>query len=293
MYQTNERDDLDARNTYLFDVESMSEFTRLINQDRFVTRAMGGVRTDLPDLPPDAKILDLACGGGGWVLDMAYELPDAEVCGVDISTIMIEYANASARSQGISNASFGVMDITHPLDFSSASFDFVHARFLVSVLKREAWYSFMAECTRLLRPGGILQCVEGNDAGRSLSPAHERLNALGMQALQRAGYGFSPDGQTFGIVPGLLHLFKQASYQDQHISTTTLDHSRDSEGWADFHHNQERLWQGIKALVLNWTLIPEQEFDSLYQQAIAEIYADDFTEVGQIVSIWGRKPAEK
>ena len=230
MNRTNKRDDPSLRNTYLFDAENMVEFTRLINQDRFITRTMGGVWADLPDLPSDAMILDMACGPGGWVLDMAYALPDAEVCGVDISTIMIEYANASARSQGIPNASFGVMDITHPLDFSPASFDFVHARFLMGVLKREAWHSFMAECTRLLRPGGILQCVEGNDAGRSLSSAHERLNSLGMQALQQAGYGFSPDGLTFGIVPCLLHLFKQTGYRDQHISTTTLDHSHDSEG---------------------------------------------------------------
>ena len=39
-------------------------------------------------------------------------------------------------------------------------------------------------------------------------------------------------------------------------------------------------------------MIPEQEFDSLYQQAIADIYADDFTGIGQIVSIRGRKQTE-
>jgi SAM-dependent methyltransferase len=292
MNRTNKRDDLSLRNTYLFDAENMVEFTRLINQDRFITRAMGGVQAGLPDLPSHPKILDLACGAGGWALDMAYELPYAEVCGVDSSPMIIEYANARASSQGITNSSFGRMDITKPLDFSDASFDLIHARFLMGVLKRNAWFPVVTECRRLLRPGGLLQLVEGNDAGRSLSPALEQLNHLGTQALWHTGYGFSPDGHTFGMAPGLLRLLKQASYRDLCLCTTTIDHSADSEGWADFYHNQELLLQGIKPLVLNCALTNEQEFDALYQKALIEMYADDFTAIGQILSIRGRKQTE-
>lgn len=113
---------ISPQSTYLFDAESAVELVRLLNQDRFITRAMGGACAGWPELPEDAEILDLACGPGGWVLDVAYELPNAEVCGVDISSAMIDYANARARSQGITNASFGTMDITHPLDFADASF---------------------------------------------------------------------------------------------------------------------------------------------------------------------------
>jgi SAM-dependent methyltransferase len=278
-----------SQGTYFFDQESTVELVRLMNQDRCITRAMGGVQAEWHDLPKEANILDMACGPGGWVLDVAYAQPDAAVCGVDISRTMIEYANARARSQGIPNASFGVMDITHPLDFASGSFDLIHARFLIAVLKREAWVPFIAECTRLLRPGGFLQLVEGNDTGRSLSPALEKLNGLGMQALWQAGYGFSPDGRTFGMFPGLLRLLKQASYQDLHLSTTILDHCANSEGWADFFHNQEFLLHEVKPLLLRAGLVTKEEFDLLFQQAIIEMHQDDFAAVGQIMSLWGRK----
>ncbi len=280
---------ISPQSTYLFDAESAVELVRLLNQDRFITRAMGGACAGWPELPEDAEILDLACGPGGWVLDVAYELPNAEVCGVDISSAMIDYANARARSQGITNASFGTMDITHPLDFADASFDLVHGRFLTAVLKRDAWTPFVAECTRLLRPGGFLQLVEGNDAGRSLGPALEKLNGLGMQALWMAGYGFSPDGHTFGMAPGLLRLLKQVGYYDLHLSTSTLDHSAGSAGWADFYHNQELLLHQVKPLVISYGLITEGEFDALSRQAMIEMYADDFTAVGQIMSLWGQK----
>ena len=276
-------------NTYIFDAEDSIEFTRLLSQDRYITRAMGGASAGWPELPEHAKILDLACGSGGWVLDVAYAFPKAEVSGVDNSRVMIDYANASARAQRIVNASFGIMDIMQSFDFADASFDLVHSRFLTAVLKREAWTPFVAECTRILRPGGIIQLVEGDDAGRTLSPALEKLNGLGMQALHQAGYGFSPDGHTFGMSPGLLRLLKQAGYHDLHLSTSTLDHSAASEGWADYYHNQTILLLEFKSLLLKSGLITAQEFDPLLHQTTADMHQEDFVAVGQIVSLWGRK----
>ena len=36
-------------------------------------------------------------------------------------------------------------------------------------------------------------------------------------------------------------------------------------------------------------LIEEKDFDALFQQALIEIYENDFVAVGQIMSLWGRK----
>ena len=141
-------------NTYLLDTESPAEMARLINQERLLTQAMNG---PLAGLDPSTfqRLLDLGCGPGGWVLDVAFAYPGMEVAGVDISKTMIEYANARARSQQLSNTSFGLMDITKPLDFGDDSFDLVNTRFLFAALRRDAWPSFIAECMRILRPGGI------------------------------------------------------------------------------------------------------------------------------------------
>ena len=132
-------DSMNNENTYVFDPESPAELARLINQDRITTQAMGG---PLSDLAPEEivalhNVLDLACGPGGWVLDVAFAYPDIEVAGVDISKPMVDYASARARSQGLTNASFGVMDITKPLDFADSAFDLVNARFIGGVLLRE------------------------------------------------------------------------------------------------------------------------------------------------------------
>ena len=55
-------------NTYILDPESPPEMARLIDLDRVVTKAMGGPLAGIPDLPSEAKVLDVACGPGGWVM---------------------------------------------------------------------------------------------------------------------------------------------------------------------------------------------------------------------------------
>jgi SAM-dependent methyltransferase len=61
------------------------------------------------------RVLDLACGPGGWALEVAYNLPEVEVVGVDVSLSIVQYASIRAQTQQRRNASFEQMDITRPL----------------------------------------------------------------------------------------------------------------------------------------------------------------------------------
>src|SRR5690349_11690313 len=204
---------MERQHTYIFDLNSPAELARLINQDRFLTQAMGGPLAGLPELPTQAKVLDVACGPGGWVLDTALERPDLEVAGIDRSEPMISYAIARAQAQRRTNATFGVMDITQPLDFSDATFDLINARLLLGVLTREMWDTFLDECTRILRPGGILRLMEPDDSGSTNAKTFEYLSSLGIKALWNGGYGFSLNGRSFGLGPALLLKLKQRGYQ--------------------------------------------------------------------------------
>src|SRR5574337_629667 len=84
-------------NTYLFDSESASEMARLISQDLLVTKHMGGLLPENPDFSGIKRVLDVACGPGGWTMEVAFAHPDIEVVGIDISRIMIDYARAQAK----------------------------------------------------------------------------------------------------------------------------------------------------------------------------------------------------
>jgi SAM-dependent methyltransferase len=279
-------------NTYIFDSENPTELARLINQDALTTRAMGGPLAGLRPLQiADLhQVLDMACGPGGWVLDVAFAYPDIEVAGSDISRSMIEYANARARSQGLANASFGVMDITRPLDLADVSFDLLNVRFVGGVLLREHWDPFIAECTRLLRHGGILRLTESVDWGAATGPTFEQMAGLLNQAAWRLGYGFSPDGRTLGLTPMLPRLLRAAGYQHIQLQAHVMEQSAGTEHWADCYRNYEVACCLLQPFLVKAGVIAPEDLDRLYQQMLIEMHYDDFSALWHFTSVWGEKP---
>ncbi len=278
-------------NTYILDAENPVEMARLIDLDRVITKAMGGPLSGVLDLPTDAKLLDIGCGPGGWVLDIAYANSDSEVAGVDISRIMIDYANARASTQELTNASFGVMDITEPLDFSDATFDLVNARLLVGVLKREFWEPFIAECLRILKPGGLLRLTEPIDGlGVTNSVAYDQLNQLAYQLFWKAGYGFSTDGHSMGMSTTLPWMLRKAGYQDVHIQGHVFEFSSDTEGYQDIRKNLEALAAQAKVSVVKLKGQGEaQLLEQLYRQALHDMDSDEFRGVWHLATMFGTK----
>jgi len=278
-----------AQGSYYFDPESAAEMARLIEQDRMMTEAMGGPLHGLPDLPPDAQVVDLACGPGGWAIDAARIAPDAEIAGVDISHTMIDYANARARSQGIANASFGIMDITRPLDFSDQSFDLVNTRTIFGVLHQKAWRPFLAECYRILKPGGMLRLTEPVDVGTTNSVALERLLAAITQSIWKIGYGFSIDGRSFGITHMLPALLRAAGYRDVRTAGIVIDFSAGMPAWIDFYHNFDVAFQESKNRYINAGIMTAEEFEQVYQQAMMDMNQSDFCALATFVTVVGTK----
>jgi SAM-dependent methyltransferase len=278
----------DANNTYVFDAESGAEMARLINQDRVVTQAMGGPLSGVPASARLTNILDLGCGPGGWVLDVAFDLPGAEVEGMDVSRRMVDYANARAHTQQLPNASFGVMDITKPLDLPDASFDLVNARFLAAVLKREVWPQFLSECHRVLRPGGFLRLTEPADFGTTTSEAVNHLCSLTLNALYQLGYGFGED-QALRLLPALLSFMKEQRYQQVAVHAHALDFSTGSLSWADMYHNVEVAQFQMKSKFVELELINEEMFYSVYQQALVAMQSPSFCGIWHMSTVIGQK----
>ncbi|SRR6266700_2276561 len=271
-------------NTYLFDTESAVEMGRLVDQERVITQAMGGPLSGVLDLPAQAQILDLGCGPGGWVLDAAYANPESEVAGVDISKIMIGYANARARTQGLTNASFGLMDITQPLEFPTASFDLVNARLLVAVLQREAWEPFLRECTRILRPGGTIRLTEPVEpGGMTNSSAYERVNGLMAQLLRARGYAFSVDDRTHGMALRLPRMLRDLEYQHVHLLSHALEISSGCPAWSDMYRNA----QAMSAAAM--PLFP-QETHPFFQHFLQDMRSPDFCGTWHFDTVIGIKP---
>ncbi len=280
-----------GRSTYLIDAENAGELARLMQQDRLLTEALGGL---LPEegisLPETGRVLDLACGPGGWLLELAFCFPQATLIGVDLSPSVVEYATAQARSRGLSNLSFQVMDVMEPLAFEDGSFDLINGRLLWSFMLPAAWPRLLAECRRLLRPGGFLRLTEMEEP-LTTSPAFERFMALGCQALAKAGQSCSPDGRHLGITPVLPRLVRQAGFVAVRLRPTTIEWSAGTPMHYPVFKDSLIGLELVQPFLLKMGVADKEALERLYQQAVAEMQAEDFCALWPLLTVWGRAPA--
>jgi ubiquinone/menaquinone biosynthesis C-methylase UbiE len=272
------------------DAESGETMTWLLNADKIVTNGMGGTLAERPDFSRIKAILDLGCGPGGWVLEVAREHPDIEVTGIDISRAMIQFAQAQALSRGYGNASFMVMDVKQPLAFPDASFDLVNERTLYGVMAPGEWPQLLAECKRILRPSRIVRLTELERPETTSSALNELWN-LHTRAFCKLGRSFSVDAWHVGINPVLKRLLRDAGFQDVKYQGHVIDISAGSADFEGFFRHFVYVFQLAKPFLLSVEgLTTEQEYEGVYQQMQAEMLASNFCGLWTYVTAWGEKP---
>ncbi len=276
-------------NTYFIDAENAAEMARLLMQDRLLTKTMGGLFPQQIDLAHVQRILDLACGPGGWALDVARAYPEKQVVGVDVSQLMVAYANAQAREQKLPNASFQTMDILKPLAFPDNSFDLVNARFLTGLMPTSAWSKLVQECMRILRPGGVVRLTEF-EATISNSPSAEKLFALSTRAIQVTGQAFSP-GNNIGTTAMLGPLLRNAGYEQVQHQAYALDSSAGVEAHHSQFQNAMTFFKLLQPFLVKLGITTQEEVEILYQRAMEEMMSTTYCAIMFILSVWGTKPA--
>ena len=122
---------------FVQDRSNEEEMTRLQIQGQMITAGMGGVLPEQPRPASLQRVLDVGCGTGDWLLEVARTYPSiSHLVGVDVSSTMIQYARAQAAAQHVdSRVQFHVMDALRMLEFPPASFDLVNQRLGMSYLR--------------------------------------------------------------------------------------------------------------------------------------------------------------
>ena len=273
----------------LIDPENGAEVARLINQHQLLTTYLGGLFPRDVDPVHISRVLDLACGPAGWVLDVAFEYQDMEVIGVDNCQPTLNYARSLARVQGLDNTSFVRMDIRQPLNFDENSFDFVRASLLVAVLSPEEWSRMLAECKRVLRPGGVLWLIE-TQWPLTNSAAVEHLGRIVTEALLQVGRSYTSDRQHSCTIEALVPLLREAGLAQ--VRSQTREVLLTSTGLIGLHPIIELL--RITLYLLEPSLIEREvttraEFEALIRQMELESISQDFSGTLSIGEVWGKK----
>lgn len=278
--------------SYIIDAEASAEMARLLDQDLLLTRQMGGLFPERSNqLEGIHDILDVACGPGGWVLNLAADYPSIEAIGIDISTRMIKYAQTHAMVRRLPNAHFQVMNVMEPLPFASQSFDLVNARLLEAVMTPATWPPLLKEMARVCRPGGIIRLTEV-EAPITSSPAFEKLNGIGLHTAQMGKRLYGLGERTIGVTAVFGKLLREAGCQNIQKKAHVFDFSAESEYRDGWMQNWNMAYQLARPFFLKMGLLTEEEFQTLIMQMIAEMLSDDFCGIVYGMTAWGEMPGK-
>jgi len=285
-----QQDEVSHQNTYFIDVESGAELARLLLQDRLITQRLGGPLPGHTDLSGVRDILDIACGPGGWALDLAQAHPDMRVVGIDKAPSMVEYALEQAKQLRLNNIDFIAMDALNPLQVPDNSFDLANGRFLIGFMRRDDWPRLMNECQRVLRPGGIMRLTEADTWNIVECPAVQRFAEMQVRALYAAGSGFSAAGPCFGLSPQLSRFLYNAGYERVQHAAFAIDISAGMPSHEGFTQNIAIAASLLLPFLLRTGTTTQEEFDLLYQQMQLEMHSSEFRGLWFFLTAWGYKP---
>lgn len=280
----------EQKNTYIIDPERLEEMVRLSKQAFQFNRSLGPL---LPRVDPAtvSTVLDVACGPGTWVLEVATEYPHIEVIGFDISHRMVEYAQQQAAAEGLTNAHFFVGDATQRFPWDDESFDVVNARTIFAFMLRDQWPSLMHECTRLVRRHGMLHLLESESASTiSTGDVYATLTNLIVRAMWQAGMGFCSSGSYFGITPMLSDFLLREGYRDIEETSYSINYSYGKSAHEPITEVFLAALPTMKDFLIRCHLATEHELDILIQQAYQASLEENFRAVWYALSVTGLKP---
>jgi release factor glutamine methyltransferase len=99
------------------------EAIRIVRSSKFKVQSSIPFNTQESTIPA-IRILDLCTGSGCIALALAKALPEADVCGTDVSKVALRFANRNADANGIGNATFFAGSLFAPLP-AGAVFDLI------------------------------------------------------------------------------------------------------------------------------------------------------------------------
>lgn len=237
------------------------------------------------DLAGIRRILDIGCGYGGWLHKVARTNPGVDVIGIDINSTIVDHARATAQQLGLTNARFEVMDALQPLQFDAASFDLVNTRSIAIFVHTHQWPALLAECKRILRPGGIMRMAEGEGIFTNKS-ALDRYALLYKQAMKLTHHSFSPTGYTLANIAALGPLLRGAGFTYVQQKAHTIDFSAGTTA----HHGLVNLVSELKRFLLAVNVIHAEELNFLEQEVLSEVQMEDFRALWYVVTAWGEVP---
>jgi SAM-dependent methyltransferase len=199
-------------------------------QTSWVTTEESKAIPQLLHLRPDAFVLEVGCGSGGYALHLAEEV-GCRLVGLDVNAPGVRNANQLALARGLaSQARFEHCDASKNLPFDDNTFDAVFSNDVLCHLPGRP--AVLVEMFRVLKPGGRMLFSDALVVGGMVS--HEEIatrSSIGF-------YVYSPPGENE-------RLMERAGFRHIRVTDTTGSAARIAKQW---HHAREKRKEELVAV---------------------------------------------
>ncbi|CAG8551060.1 3342_t:CDS:2 [Paraglomus brasilianum] len=258
------------------------EVERLNLQHTFIKHGFNGNFAAPVDqiLRSGVRVLDVGCGSGTWILELAEEYPNSHFVGVDMSPVVL-------RNKQPDNVEFITHNVLTGLPFEDNSFDYVFARLLSGGYTRRQWKEIaIPEYTRVTKPTGWVELMEGNiqlkynskdnfkDVDLIIKAVIDLLNATDVHS--EAAYeikGFLEEDNRYNNI----------NYKEKHLPVGPMGEKLAEMGIEDC----QEIWKLFKPAVVPLLQVSEEEYNAIYESAIQ--YLKTFGAKWVFARAWGQK----
>jgi ubiquinone/menaquinone biosynthesis C-methylase UbiE len=185
-------------------------------QTSWVTTEESKAIPEMLGLTPDSVVLEVGCGSGRYVLDVAERIA-CRLIGLDINEPGVRNAKQLAAARGLSSqVEFQQCDASKKLPFDNDTFDAVFSNDVLCHIPGRA--DVLAEIFRVLKPGGRILFSDALVIGGMIS--HEEIatrSSIGF-------YVYSPPGENE-------RLLERAGFQQIRVSDTTENAAQIAKRW--------------------------------------------------------------
>ncbi|CAG8647117.1 3707_t:CDS:2 [Cetraspora pellucida] len=102
-----------------------------------------------------AKVLDIGCGSGNWIIDMALEYPSSTFIGIDVNSSFFP-----SNDKCPPNVCFLTSNVTYGIPFPMETFDFVYLGMMFSAFTELQWSELINDVVRVLKYDGWVESLE-------------------------------------------------------------------------------------------------------------------------------------
>lgn len=158
--------------------------------------------------------------GGSAEMRMAQGCPHRQIIATTIDPEGMKFANERIAEAGLSaRVHVKLEDVSHPLPYPNAAFDYIYARLVLHYLPREALSKALSELYRVLKSGGkifvVVRSQDCKDFQGSALDSKTGLTTVSMNGQTYRRFFHTPDSIQGFLISSGFHIQHSKCYQEQ------------------------------------------------------------------------------